>query len=879
MFWHCPFFWLANAFILGILGRSSFGLLAASLAGLAFLALSPYLPRLGKRPDCDRPIRLISRFLARQLKPVNLPFLLLIVLLGYWRTDLAVQPGPLENLAVRQVGDIILFGQVWSKPVSRDDQITFSFKTFEIEQKHRRWPVKDRLKIVSLSGPAPRSGDLLKITGRLLPPDPPGNPGQHSFYWDNKIKGQAACLLARPGQIERLKANKFPRSSLADVLALKTDQFFEACRQEIMGRIRSIFPDEAVELFGSFLLGTSVAVPSPEISEAFRRTGLTHLLVVSGFHLSVLGGVLLGAARSLGLTGLMTLLAISSANIFLTILCGGGPSILRATFMNQITALGTFSGRPRQQLNSFSLAAFLLLLIQPLYLFQPGFQLSFAACGGLVFLAPVLAEILGFLPVWLGPMLAATLAPILLTLPIIACHFSQLAPVSIPANLVILPLAEIVLVGGAAAVGLSFIWQPAGLLAGRIIGAILIGLQEVVLSLARLPGASFYIPRFTGAAVMLYYLLLGQVLFYLMSRKENNRTAGPPKATRRSAPASHFIRSLLRPLPLLAVVILALWQLGPALPAAIGSGRQLTIIFLDVGQGDSCLIETPGGKKILVDGGGRLYVDYAKTVQAKNVQDKMSLERSAVQARLALVPALASLGINRLDLVINTHPDEDHLGGLIEVLKNFRVDRAWETPWAKDNAIYKTWERLLGEKKIPRHFDIRASRQITLEKDIVLKFFNPAASAGPPPAAANPSAGPRAPPDPRHSYNDDSLVFTLTYRNFRLLMAGDASSKVEPQILAAGAGQIKSTVLKVGHHGSRYSSSPEFLAAVRPRIAVISVGAHNRFGHPHQETLDRLRQIGAKIYRTDQNGAVIIKTDGSGLTVENAVASRVWPPR
>ena len=286
----------------------------------------------------------------------------------------------------------------------------------------------------------------------------------------------------------------------------------------------------------------------------------------------------------------------------------------------------------------------------------------------------------------------------------------------------------------------------------------------------------------------------------------------------------------LRLLSLLVAFALAAPACNPTpTPAPIGPpplGRTLTVAFLDIGQGDSILIRTPNGSTMLIDGGN---------------SDRDGSE--------VIIPKLREWGEDRLDVMVATHPDADHIGGLPIVLENFPVVSVALTGQVHTTNIYERFLTDIRDIGI-NAIQVRTGTPIELDPALQLDVLGP---------------------DDRFvetegDNNNASIVIRLVYGQVSFLFTGDAEGEEEQAILASGA-DVRSTVLKAGHHGSRSSTGEAFLAAVGPQIAVISAGRDNQYGHPHQSVLDRLQRAGAKVVRTDQNGTITITTDGSTLTV------------
>jgi competence protein ComEC len=256
------------------------------------------------------------------------------------------------------------------------------------------------------------------------------------------------------------------------------------------------------------------------------------------------------------------------------------------------------------------------------------------------------------------------------------------------------------------------------------------------------------------------------------------------------------------------------------------SHREFTFAMLDVGQGDGLFIESPTGTQILVDAGP------PKKIISQLARVMSPFDRS-------------------IDAIIITNPDEDHIGGFLDVLKTYQVGEVFESGTWSDSKTYQNLQEEFKNKKIP---DILAKRgmRLNLGGGAVLDILFPDRDVT------------------DWQTNDGSVVARLSYRGTSFMLTGDAPMATEKLILADNSpAQLKSTYLKVGHHGSRTSSSVEFVQAVAPTNALISVGKDNKFGHPHQETLNTLAGFGVKVFRTDQLGAIIIKCDKMGVCKTN----------
>ena len=584
--------------------------------------------------------------------------------------------------------------------------------------------------------------------------------------------------------------------------------------QQFNDGLLRILPEKEASLLGSILLGSSVSPLSSDTKDIYRQAGLIHLLVVSGTQVSILVGICLAGTRAIALPLWLAVTITSFFNLMLVIVTGAGASIMRAAIMGEVALIGMLFERNNDVYNSLSLSALILLFFDPSALFDLGFQLSFAATWALLYLVPVLEE-------KMPQLLALSLGPILATSPIIAFNMSQLTFGAIISNLLVLPWVESLVILGLIAVLASFIFLPLGEILGGTIWLMLTLLDAVAKIIAALPGACVYIVAPSIALVIGYYLLL--LVGTELVKKEQKLIIDRKRGS------------------ILIVLLVAVLVWDKVFTFQAFQSGEMTVSFIDVGQGDCILIEMPQGKKILIDGGGK---------ENFNAEKK---DGDAIGKRI-VVPFLHRRGINRLDMVILTHPHQDHLGGLNEVLGSIKVDEVFDSGQANDSQAYNNFKSIIAANKIKYHI-VKAGERIQHSPQLSLQFFNPIA----------PLLG---------DTNSDSIVARLVYGDISFLFTGDMEKEGEERVFARFNSILRSTVLKVGHHGSLTSTTSDFLRAVAPKVAVISVGEHNRYRHPGRLTVQNLQKAGVIVYRTDQDGAITIKTDGKRFITEQQKRSR-----
>jgi competence protein ComEC len=559
--------------------------------------------------------------------------------------------------------------------------------------------------------------------------------------------------------------------------------------------IHAQLPESSAALLAGLLLGERTALPS-ETDEAFRRAGVYHVLAVSGFNVALLASSVFASLALLGVPRRATALVAALVLVGFGLVVGGQPSVVRATVMGLLLLLSVLIERESQVMNALCLSALLLIAWRPTDLWDPGFQLSFAATAGIVYLS---APLTAFLkerrwPHWLATAVAVSLAAQLPVTPIMLAHFNQLSLIGVAANLLVVPLAGPATMLGMLALLVHLANEMAASLLFNALWLLLIALRLVVWAAAAVPGAMVHLPAPSGAAIIAWCTAL--VLIPHLATHMGTRVAGAALVATAAA--------------------LSVWPwVSP------GNGR-LRVTFLDVGQGDATLVELPEGPRILVDGGpgGARRFDVGERV---------------------LSPFLWNRPVRRLDAVALSHWDSDHAGGLGAVLRNFRVREFWESGRWDPNS-QDTLAALSRSGAVRR---ILRDGQRLWAGHALVTVLNP---------DRQPSANP----------NDDSLVLRLDWRGVSILLTGDLGWMGEARMLERGA-PVQVVVLKVAHHGSRASSSTPFLESARPSFAIVSVGTRNAFHHPTPEALARIEAAGARVYRTDRDGAVILETDGARL--------------
>ncbi len=727
---------------------------------------------------------------------------------SYERT-LEVLPSP-----SRCVGE----GRVTSSPLLRGGtaQIEVELERGECDGRALVTPLRARLH------DAPNGlarGDRVSVAATLAP--------LHLFR--NEGTGEAYAAIAR----SRVSAS----GGAEDVSVIERGSgvrhAVDLARAEVRDRIEATYHPDARPLARALVLGeTDLAA---EDDAAFRVTGLSHLLAVSGTHLVI---AILGLAAALRallvrmpfvaerivVDRAVSLVAIPVGWLYADF-AGGSGSVVRAAWMLSAALAARAMGRRASTGRTLAFTLFAQCAVDPLAILDCSFSLSFAATLGLLCLARPFSRALGAEPregaglarrvsAGLARALGTTLGASVACAPLIASMAPTLPAVGVAANLLAAPLGEVV------ALPLCFLHALFVAIPGLERGAALIasGALLGVLAIARAgaaTGLALSVP--TPTPWQLSTLAAGFVAIALSRGRVRASLAGATVA---------------------AVVMLELSARRAGAPA-----HHLRVSALDVGQGDSILVDLPDGQVMLIDGGG--FVGSPVDPGARVV-----------------LPALRARRRTRVDVAVLSHPHPDHFTGLATALDAIDVGEVWDT----------------GESELRGGGPEPLRRMLANVRRRGIPLRRPADLCGAPREVGGAEIRVLAPcPGPRdeRGANDNSFVIHIAFGERSALFTGDAEQEEETGLLALDHAWLAADLLKVGHHGSRTSTSPALLDAVAPRDAIISSGVRNRFGHPHPSTLAKLRARDIHVLRTDRGGEWRWETDGESVEISRAVADPI----
>jgi competence protein ComEC len=646
---------------------------------------------------------------------------------------------------------------------------------------------------------------VVAVKGLLSRPPAEKNPGEFSLRQHYEANGIAMIMQAYGNDRVAVLDSSSGWWLLRDVVF--------PVRRYVLHFIDSTIPGED----GAFLKGILIGERSgmtQETREAFTNSGVAHVLAVSGSNVAVVAAAVFFFLGFFRLPRWVHLPATGLGLILYMLLAANQPPVVRATVMALVFLLGRTIEAKSNPYNAIGIAALIILAYDTLQVFDVGFQLSFTAVLSILYFYPKVNSWIGLLGLhrgflWMLRACALSLVATLGTLPLTAIYFSRVSVVGTLANVVVVPA-----VGFSTLLGIVSIVAS---LASGWVGGVYAGLNQVLLHWTILiakaaGGLSFsYVDthRFTLIDALPFYVAL-TFLFHI------------------------DVKPVARKLLILLLVTLNVAVVVPPPAAYAASSGKLRISFIDVGQGDAVFVEFPDGGTMLVDAGPR------------------SLRYDAGERIVS--PFLKRRGISRLGLVVASHPHADHIGGMSSVLRHFTVAKMVDSGQPVSSEMYEDYLAHIRAEGC----SFEPARGGSIVKDFAgvrLYVLSPhTADAGH--DTVNTTV----------NLNNASVVFKLQYGGISCILPGDSEREVELQMLDLYGDFLRSTILKVGHHGSLTSSTQEFLNAVRPEHAVVSVGTNNKFRHPSPEVIRRLHGMNVEVSRTDEVGAVIFETDGFTLS-------------
>jgi competence protein ComEC len=753
--------------------------------------------------------------------------LVLFFLLGYWSLQGWIAPHLPSNHVARFIDDHPwhIIGRLDGDAECTLDRTRFNLRVESLTRKQVCYPVTGAIR-VTVFGKVNHlySGDRIACLARLKEIRNFNNPGGFNYERYMAFRGiRASAYVSKKEFLVKLHA---PGTGwLAEGL--------KGARRAVSRLIERLPAQDTRGLLKALIIGDRSEI-SPETREVFNRAGISHLLAISGLHIGMVATLAFFAFRYLLGRSQRILLAawvprgaaLMSAlpAVCYGLLAGMSPPTQRAVIMVMAFLIALLLEREHDTINTLAVAALVILIINPTALFEISFQLSFVAVFAIFYMLRKLPFVLklrsGPLTVWkrLALFLLVSAAAILGTLPITLYYFNQTSLLGLFSNCLFVPLVGFLVVPlGLLAVSLLPFAPTGSLWIMKTAAALMQGALNLAALFAKCPFAAVKTVTPTLLEIGLYYAFAWALLNLRQTR---------------------LAKAVLLGITVVALADGAYW-------AEQRFGKQdLRVTFIDVAQGSAALLELPGGACMLVDGGG--FYD----------------NRFDVGARI-VAPLLWHKKIATVETLVLSHPNADHLNGLLFVARHFNVETVWMNQEGVSNQPYQDFLKIISEKNIriasleelwrPRRINGVRFQVLYPPKDFLQ----------------------RKPQDAWRTPNNNSLVLKVTFDKVSFLLPGDIEAEAEQELLHLAASALESTVLLVPHHGSKSSSTPKFLDYVDPTIAVISAGWKNMFGFPHQKILKRYERQGCQIFRTDQGGAITVTTDGTHLSVKPFLSERV----
>ena len=752
-------------------------------------------------------------------------------------------------------------GIIISEPQDKDYKYTYTIKVEEINNQDKYKDTKLILNINKnkLKDIVPKFGDEIELTGEFERPNSARNYKGFDYKQYLKSKGIYGTV-----DLENYKI-------VAENRVDKFSELINLVQTNMKKNINAILNKEEAALCIGILVGDREAI-SEETEDNFKKSNLTHMLAVSGSHITYIItalAVLLGRTDK-KLTKIITIVIL----LFFMALTGFTSSVIRACIMGILVLIASMLHRKSDTINNLGLSSLIILLFNPYAIIDVGFLLSYGGTIGIVLLGDritnglykilkkitkgkinlinedSIAENTGTVSMKKSESISIndknredrryliiskvikciiisfsiTLSANLIIIPIMAYNFSTVSFTFWISNILAAPVMEIVTILGFIVYFISIVFPILAEFLGIFLGFLLDILLKIAEISSLIPGSSIYIKTPYVIECVIYYLII--YVIYNLDKIKN--------IIKESKYIQSFIKSIKKEthnkqknMVTTSIVTIVLVVFVSTTISFIP--RPLKIYFVDVGQGDCTLIQTPTNKSILIDGGGSEFGNF-------DVGESI------------LLPYLLDRRITTIDYMLISHTDSDHISGLFAIIENLNVKNIIISKQGENSANLKTLNQLVKDKNIKITI-AKNDDYIQIDKYSYLEILFPEDEL-----------------IKDNVLNNNSVVAKFHYENFSMLFTGDIEEVAENRIceMYEDTNKLNATILKVAHHGSKTSSTQSFLELVNPKIAFIGVGANNNFGHPNDEVIERLKQYTNLIYRTDECGEISIIVNRRG---------------
>ena len=729
--------------------------------------------------------------------------------------------------------EITLQALVVSDGTEKDYKYTYTIEVNTINGKKLEKSIQLILDIKKnkIKNKCPKFGDVVEITGVYEGPNIARNYKGFDYkqYLKSKnIYGTIDCV-----QYEIIANNKI--NIISNII--------NYVQNNIKENMSNILDEEQGALCIGILIGDRENI-SDITEDNFKKSNLTHMLAVSGSHITY---IIVALTTLLSKTNRKFSLIITIIFLlFFTVLTGFTASVLRASIMGILTLLASILHRKSDTINNLGISSIIILLYNPYLLVDAGFLLSYAGTIGIIFFSKKISNgtsiivnkinpnllnieqnnnskilfvksIIEKIILYVISSLSVTISANIVIIPIMAYMFSTISFTFWISNILAGSIMEVVTIFGFITYLISIVFPMLAEFLGIALNLFLTILLKIAEISSIIPGASIYIKTPSLIMCVMYYL----VIFILFNLK-------PIRQFIRKKAIFRFliIKAKKHKLKILVTIITVIILLNSIIYV---TDKNLKIYFVDVGQGDCTLIQTHEKKNILIDGGGSEFGSF-------DVGESI------------LLPYLLNRGINKIDYMMISHFDSDHIGGLFYIMENLKVDNIIISRQGKNSENFKKFIQIMSKKQI-NLIIVKRGDYVKIDDTSYFEILFPEEKQ-----------------ISDNVLNNNSIVAKFVSSNVTMLFTGDIEEIAEKRLceLYRNTNKLQANIIKVAHHGSKTSSTLSFLELVNPKIALIGVGADNNFGHPNEGVLERIKKLGTQIYRTDQTGEVSIVIDKKG---------------
>ena len=724
-----------------------------------------------------------------------------------------------ENL-YKNIEEIETIGIVISNKVEKEYKNRYKIKVIQNQYKNTILYI-DTNKNIEL-----KCGDKVQVKGKFQEPDISRN--YKGFNYKEYLKTKKVYGTIK---VENIKIQE---ENCGNVVINLSNKIFT----KIKSNIEKTYNETTSKIILGVMLGYTENIEE-DTKEEFSKSNISHVLAVSGMHISYIIYLvtnstekIIGKRKSKVITSIILIIYM-----FIT---GFSISVVRATIMGVLNCMSFVFYRKNNTLNSIAISVLVILINNPFSIIDNSFLFTYGGTLGIIFFKDTIERMLKNVKVknrkWkyifikiqrksqtIIEIISVSISAQIIIMPIMIFKFNTLNVSFLLTNILLYIVIGIIVMGGFIQIVITFFSTKIGVAIARIIELPTYGL----ILISKINFGNFIIVTPYLIQIIFFYISVFSIRYLYNLFHSKNITITQLRINN----TIHLVKYKIKPhrnkIVYLVIILAIVYVIIGTIP------HDLKIHFIDVGQGDSTLILTPNDKKILIDGGGSATYDVGKNV---------------------LLPYLLNRRINKLDYIIISHFDLDHVNSLFTIIDKIKVKNIIICKQPEISENYKKLLSATKEKNI-KIIKVNKGDKIKIQKDLEFNILWPDENKF----------------ISENALNNNSLVCKMNYKKFSMLFTGDIEEIAEKDILKYYKNDLNSTILKVAHHGSKTSSIEKILEEINPKIAVIGVGKDNTFGHPSNEVIKRLKKLNIDIYRTDLNGEITITTNGNKYKINKKI--------